>query len=59
MTMGEQCKARHPATGLRCERNDDHNHQALASERGTHRAELPPERPGFATTQPVVRVVSW
>jgi hypothetical protein len=57
--MGEQCKARHPATGLRCERNDDHNHKALASERGTHRAELPPERPGFATTQPVVRVVSW
>lgn len=60
--MGEQCKARHPQTGLRCERNADHNHKALAAERGTHRAEMPGvtiQHHGTQQTPVAARVVSW
>lgn len=56
--MGEQCKARHPQLRIQCERNAEHNHKALASERGTHRAELPPRTSG-PFVQPGPTVVSW
>jgi len=54
--MADQCKARHPGTGLRCERHEEHNHKATAAERGTHRAEVP--RHDDPLSGPV-RVVSW
>jgi len=60
--MGEQCKARHSGTGLRCERNDEHNHRATAAERGTHRAELPAvtiQHHGNQQTPARGGVVSW
>lgn len=60
--MSDQCKARHPGTGLRCERPDAHNRHALAADRGTHRAELPAmtiQHHGNQSTPVAPTVVSW
>lgn len=60
--MGEQCKARHPVYGVRCERHQEHNYKPTAAERGTHRAELPTvtiQHHGNQQTPARGGVVSW